>query len=191
MFNINCTLLNTQLLNFYGNIINNNTVLYWTAENETNLKQYEVEKSNDGVNFLRTGIVATMNDINGGNYSFIDPEPIATLAYYRLKLEGLSGSRTQYSKIIVLYNKNALFNVSAVNPFRSNLKINIFLPEDGNALFNLYDIFGKIITRKNLQLSKGTSQVILDDLERLPTGIYILRTQFNNKIIQNKLFKVD
>ena len=58
-------------------------------------------------------------------------------------------------------------------------------------VLNLYDIFGKTVSKKNLQLSKGTSQVILDDVERLPAGMYILRTQFNNKIIQNKLFKVD
>ena len=89
----------------------------------------------------------------------------------------------------MLYNKNALLNVSVVNPFRANLKINIFLPEDGNVVFNLCDVFGKIVSKKNVQLGKGTSRLTLDDVERLSPGMYILRTEFNNKVIQNKLFK--
>lgn len=191
VFNVNCTLLNTQLLNFSGNIINNNTVLHWTSESEINLKQYEVEKSLDGINFSRTGIVATMNDINGAEYSFNDPDPITTVEYYRLKLDGLSNNDNKYSKIIALYNKNASFKVTVINPFKINLKVDLFLPDDGNIILNLYDVFGKIVSKKNLQLSKGTSTIILDNVERLPAGMYILRTIFNNKIIQNKLFKVD
>ena len=189
IFNVNCTLLNTQLLNFTGNIINDNAILKWNTESETNLKQYEVEKSFDGINFFRTGIVATVNDINGAEYSFNDPDPISSVAYYRLKLQVLYGNDIKYSKIIVLYNKNALFNVSIVNPFRANVKINVFLPEDGYANFNLYDVFGKTVSKKNVQLSKGNSKVTLDDVERLAPGIYILRSEFNNKVIQNKLFK--
>jgi hypothetical protein len=191
VFNVNCTLLNNMILNFTGNIINDNAILKWTSEGETNLKEYEVEKSLDGINFSRTGIVATTNDINGSDYSFNDPEPISSVVYYRLKLPSLSGNDTKYSKIIVLYNKNALLNVSVVNPFKANLKINIFLPEDGNVVFNLYDVFGKIVSKKNIQLSKGTSRLTLDDVERLSSGMYILRTEFNNKIIQNKLFKAN
>ena len=189
IFNVNCTLLTTQLLNFSGSIINDNAVLKWKSEGETNLKQYEVEKSVDGTNFFRTGIVATLNNSNGGDYSFNDPDPISSVAYYRLKLPGRFGNDTRYSKIIVLYNNNALFSVNAVNPFKAAVKINVFLPEDGFANFNLYDVFGKIVAKKSLQLSKGNSKIILDDVERLAPGIYILRSEFNNKVIQNKLFK--
>jgi len=86
VFNVNCTLLNNMILNFSGNIINDNAILKWTSEGETNLKEYEVEKSLDGINFSRTGIIATMNDINGATYSFNDPEPIPSVVYYRLRL---------------------------------------------------------------------------------------------------------
>ena len=191
VYNVNCTLLDTKLLNFSGSIINDKAILRWTSQNEVNLKNYEVEKSIDGINFSRAGIVAAVNDINGASYAFNDPETIFSLAYYRLKLASMSNNDNKYSKIIVLYNKNALFKVNAVNPFKVNLKIDIFLPEDGNAAFNLFDVFGKTVSRKSIQLSKGTSKVVLDDVERLPAGMYILRTQFNNTIVQNKLFKTD
>ncbi|MGH2646060.1 MAG: T9SS type A sorting domain-containing protein [Ginsengibacter sp.] len=191
VFNVSCTLLNTTILSFSGNVVTNTALLKWASASEINLKEYQIEKSTDGINFSQAGTVAAANDPNGSSYTFNDPEPISSVAYYRLKLTDFSNNGSKYSKIIVLYNKNASFKVTAVNPFKTTLKIEVFLPEDGNAVFNLYDLFGKIVSKKNLLLSKGTSQVILDDVESLSAGMYILRTQFNNKIIQNKLFKVD
>ncbi|KAA9042285.1 T9SS type A sorting domain-containing protein [Ginsengibacter hankyongi] len=93
--------------------------------------------------------------------------------------------------MIALYNRNAPFKVNAVNPFKEDLKINIFLPNEGNVFISLYDIFGRMITKKNMQFSKGTSQITLNDLGSLSPGMYVLRTEFNNKIVQNKLFKVN
>ena len=165
-------------------------MLRWTSKNEVNLKLYEVEKSKDGINFSPIGIVNGVNDVDGANYMFSDPEEISSIVYYRLKLVSIAGGDNRYSKIVLLYNKNAQFKISAVNPFNSNLKLEIFLPEEGNISLNLYDLFGRVVNTKNLQLGKGTSQAYLDGLGKLPSGIYILRTVFNNNILQHKLFKM-
>ncbi len=189
VYNVNCKILNAALLSFYGNIINDKALLRWTSQNEENLKEYEVERSIDGITFSKAGTVAAANDINGASYNFIDPDNISSLAYYRLTLKSKSYDKDKYSKIIILYNKAARFKVSIVNPFKANLKIGIFLPEDGNVEFNLCDLFGKTVSKKTVYLNKGNSQYILFGIERLLTGIYILRTTFNNTIVQNKLFK--
>ncbi len=190
VYNVNCTLLSSLILNFTGIINDNMALLKWRAENEANLKEYEVEKSLDGINFYHSAIIAKLNGAYGADYSFNDPEPVSSVAYYRLKLPGVSGD-IKYSKVIELFNKNALINISAVNPFSDNLKLKIFLPENGKVLFQLYDIFGKMVSKKTVQMSKGLSQTILENLGRLSPGMYILRTEFNNTATQNKLFKVD
>ncbi|MEO8861539.1 MAG: T9SS type A sorting domain-containing protein [Ginsengibacter sp.] len=190
VFNTQCALLDTKLLYFGGSIVSNNGLLKWTSKNEVNLKLYEVEKSKDGINFSPIGIVNGVNDIDGANYIFSDPEEISSMVYYRLKLVSIAGGENRYSKIVLLYNKNAQFKISAVNPFNSNLKLEVFLPEEGNISLNLYDLFGRVVSTKTLQLGKGSSQAYLDGLGKLPTGIYILRTAFNNSIVQNKLFKM-
>ena len=61
--------------------------------NEQNMKEYEVEKSFDGINFSKIGIVTATNSIDLVNYSFNDPENISFFAYYRLKL--ISQSTTE------------------------------------------------------------------------------------------------
>jgi len=114
------------------------------------------------------------------------------MAYYRLELVSMSAGDHKYSKIITLYNNHALFKVSAVNPFKSDLKLDVFVPHEGQVEITLYDAFGKpVVNKKSFQLNKGNTVVTLDDVGILPAGIYVLRTQFENKTIQNKLFKVN
>ncbi len=179
------------MVDFYGNVVNDKAILKWTSLNEQNMKEYEVEKSFDGINFSKVGIVTATNSINTVNYSFDDPEDIASFAYYRLKFISQSYNRNEYSKIIILYNKNALLKVSVINPFKSDLKINIFLPADGNVEVIVFNTFGKTITKEILHLNKGNSLSILDNVEHLPVGVYFLRTRFNNTVVLNKLFKVE
>jgi hypothetical protein len=189
VFNVKCTVLNAGIIDFYGNIINDKAILNWVSHNEKNIQEYEVEKSMDGLNFLQIGIISAVNNINGAAYTFNDPGNITSLAYYRLKLVSQSNNRNEYSKIIILYNKNALLKVSAINPFKTNLKIDVFVPKEANVEFMLFNILGETVIKKTLHLNKGNSQAIIDDVDYLLPGIYFLRTVCNNTIVQNKLFK--
>lgn len=69
--------------------------------------------------------------------------------------------------------------------------MNIFVPADGGVQFYHYDIYGKIVGKKSIQCTKGNSQAVMDDLNRLPAAMYILRTAYNNTTLQNKLFKTN
>ena len=100
-------------------------------------------------------------------------------------------NQDSYSKVITLFNKDAGFKVSAVNPFVNTISLDIFLPADGVVACSLYDLFGKTVFKKTLQLGKGNSKANLENMDRLPPGMYILRTSFNNTSLQNKLFKAD
>jgi hypothetical protein len=190
VYNVNCTLLAAKVLNFMGSIVNDNAVLKWNSKNEGSVKEYIIEKSLDGINFTQADAVKAVNEINGASYVFTDPEIISSIAYYRLRLINKINPDHKYSNIVILYNKNASFKVSAVNPFKSNLKIDILIPENGEVKMRLYDAYGKPVSKKDVLLNKGNSNVVLEDMGKLPTGIYILRTQYDNKIIQNKLFKI-
>ncbi|HVZ97489.1 MAG TPA: T9SS type A sorting domain-containing protein [Chitinophagaceae bacterium] len=190
VFNVNCTTLNTQLTSFTGNIINNKADLLWTSANEANLEEYDVEKSQDGTHFSRLGVVDALNNGNETNYSFVDADLTGSVEYYRLKLVNTAGNII-YSKIIALYNKNVSFAVTTANPFRNGIKMNIFLPAEGKVVVKLYDIFGRPVSKKEIQLNQGNSSVTLDDVSGLASGMYLLRTEFNHLVIQNKLFKVN
>ncbi|MDP4283868.1 MAG: T9SS type A sorting domain-containing protein [Bacteroidota bacterium] len=191
VYTAGCKPVSADFLNFYGKIMNNKSSLKWVAQNEENLKEYQVEKSTDGVSFSKVGTVDALNNINDNNYLFNDPGNISNVAYYRLKLISQKFNSYKYSKIIVLYNRDAPFKITTVNPFRNNLNIDIFTPEGGFTEINLCDIYGKIVSKKSLQLAKGDSNVELDNVSGLPSGLYILRAINNGVIVQNKLIKTD
>jgi hypothetical protein len=170
--------------------VDNRSLLKWTTQNEFNLKQYEVEKSNDGIHFMKVGTVPSVNDINGASYFYNDPDLVSNVVYYRLKLSEQQTSG-KYSKVIVLFNKNGSFRISMANPFKNNLKIDIYLPDDGVVEFDLYDMYGKPVAKKNLSLTKGNAQVELERVNVLPAGIYILKAAHNGVILQNKLIKLN
>ncbi len=189
VYNTNCTVLQASVLNFTGIIINDKANLRWNTENETDLKKYIVEKSFDGKAYLESGIAENINA--DGDYSFTDPNPVTTVAYYRLKLVSNTENNFKYSKVVALYNKDASFKVTAGNPFKTALKLDVFVPRDGETDLYLFDVLGKPVSKKNLFLNKGTTSVTFNDLESLPGGMYILLAKFNNRVIQDKLFKVN
>jgi hypothetical protein len=189
VYNASCSTLETNLLNFTGAIANNQSNLYWTVENTANIGAFEIEKSTDGVNYSRVGNIPAGGDAVNKRYSFTDPENTSNSSYYRLKLLSRNTNAARYSKTIMLYNRNSLFKISTINPFSSDLKINVLLTEKGIVELNLCDMYGKVLTKKTVELNNGNSQITFDNVNVLPPGMYILSALHNGVRIQNKLIK--
>ncbi len=188
VYSTTCPLLDVSILNFNGVLINDRAILKWTAQNENNLSDYEIERSTDGIHFTKAGKVAATNEHNA-TYQFYDPNGVVNTVFYRLKLLNKNKKEFKYSKIISVYNTATPFSISVINPFKNTLKVNVFLPSEGAVEFNLCDIFGNVVRKKTLELHKGNSQHLIEGLGNLPDGLYILRAIFNGNIVQNKLMK--
>ena len=186
-----CPLLDVTILNFYGSLSNNKTALQWSAQNEGELQKYIVQKSSDGIHFADIGEETAKNGIGSKNYNFNDPNEIFNTAYYRLKLLNSTNNEIKYSKIISLFNKNTPFKISTVNPFSNSVKMDVFVPSQGNIEFSLCDMYGHIVKNKTTTLNRGNSNVSIEDVSSLPPGLYILRALFNGAVIQYKLVKIN
>lgn len=93
------TTLPVHLQNFSVTGANGAAMLKWTAENETDFSGYEIERSNDGINFsLVTRVVA--RSVDGRNdYSTNDAVTKGATYYYRLKMVNKDGTFL-YSNIV-------------------------------------------------------------------------------------------
>jgi hypothetical protein len=185
-----CPILETRILSFNAAIINEGSLLKWATQNEDGIKEYEIEKSTDGIHFAKIGNIYSIKNTNESSYTFTDAQNVSNTVYYRLKLITVDNGN-KYSKIITLYNRNTTFKISVVNPFKNALKLEVFLPSGGNIEFNLCDIYGNVVNRKIMQLEKGNSQLTFDNAYNLPAGLYILRAVFNGSVLQNKLIKTN
>ncbi len=188
---VGCKPVEAKILAFSAIIENSGSKLKWVTENEINLKEYIIERSFDGIHFSKVGTVAALSNAKGGTYVFEDPQNISNIVYYRLQLMNADRDSYKSSKTIVLYNRSAPFKISTVNPFRNNLKIDVFVPENGLAEVALYDIYGNAVIKRTYQMNKGNSTKEITNARALPSGIYILRALYNGISIQQKLIKTN
>jgi hypothetical protein len=87
-----------KLLAVSGSINNNKVFLNWVvSENET-ADQFEIEKSADGKNFMRAGLVFGTDKAETGNYQFFE-KAVKKKMLYRVKLIN-KNKETEYSTVV-------------------------------------------------------------------------------------------
>lgn len=99
-----CIPIPVKLISFTGYVTNNQNILNWSTANETNNKQFEIERSNDGINFQKIGsIQGKGNTISIHHYFFEVNNPAKGYNYYRLKQIDRNDTYS-YSTIVTLQN---------------------------------------------------------------------------------------
>ncbi len=185
----NCSwVLDTKLLTAKGVVQNNIAQLQWTTVNETNAT-FQIERSTDMSQFNLIGTVQGKAAPGmGESYNFTDPQVLTGPVYYRIKV--IEGTKAQYSKVILLSNTGLNFMVRALaNPFKSNISFELETPVDGGGQISLIDGYGRPVKQIKMNLIKGTNLVHLNDLGSFASGVYTLRIQQQEKVINKMMIK--
>lgn len=188
---IDCSkIVDANILSFSAQLQSDDiATLNWKVSTEVNMVRYEIEKSEDGNHFTKIGEVIARNTNALLEYYFTDPAPLTRNTYYRLKLINSDGSFS-YSRVILL-NKDRIFQVnSLLNPFKSTIVADLFMPEGGLVKMRLYDNLGKLIGHENRVLFKGLNNVSFSGWDRLSSGMYIISFENNGQFIQRKVTKI-
>lgn len=143
--------------------------LTWNTSNEINTKNFAIERSVDGGNFLSIGTVDAKNSSGNNAYAFNDVSPLEVVAYYRLKLVDKDGLFA-YSKIVTV-NKWLMANFTSYpNPVTNTL--NITYPKvNTNAIISVYNIDGKRLVTKQITVGSTQSNI---DMSSFGNGSYLL-----------------
>ena len=185
--------LPVTLISFTAGLQSTATVkVNWTTSMEINCKNYNVERSTDGILF---NTVATVTG-NGNSslkhdYYITDNVTAVTTAivYYRLKQFDIDG-KASISKIVSVRLKKAVgdFTVSP-NPFRSKVNINIEWDKNETTLVKVFNIGGTVTVSKNVKLIKGFNYVAMDELSQVPAGTYIIQFVTADGILTKQVIK--
>lgn len=173
--------LPVQLLNF--NITKNNTgiVLSWQVAQEINMKQYEIEQSNDGVNFSRVASIAAKG-LSNTTYEYQYNQLLQPNNYFRIKMVNSDGS-FQYSPIRSLKAKEIPTIKYYPNPAQNVITIELNDIADAQQQIVLMNALGNEIKR-----IKVTSIATNIDISKLTAGMYYLQLLNHDKIISNHPF---
>jgi len=180
-----------EMLSFNGKLITNHSNLFWTTSKEDEPVHFDIEKSTDGINFIKIGTVdGYTNSISEVNhYSFIDPAEFPGKTWYRIVMISSAGGK-KYSRIIQLTGEQIYFGLSnIVNPFRNELPFEVITTNNAKIDVSLIDLFGKIVKTKSYAVYSGVNSLSIANTQGLVPGIYILQVKNKGIIINNKVLK--
>ncbi len=159
------------------NLNNNEATINWHTLSEQNTSYFEVEQSFDNTNFTTVSekIDAAGNSTTRRNYQSTDNiERVQhSIIYYRIKLVDISGKVTYSNVATVRLSKKPGVSVWP-NPFQSTITISITTEKETTIDIKLIDVNGRTLQSKNQQASKGISMITINDLEKLPSGVYLV-----------------
>jgi hypothetical protein len=171
-----------KLISFAGKRNTDNISLAWLTANEVNVKQFVVERSNNGVDFSAIGTVAARNVTTAqSQYAYADKE-IAALKnnkqiYYRLKMIDIDGTFS-YSNVAVINPSASVTRFSTYpNPVKGSV-VYVELKEtaQSNLQIRIEDVTGKVYNRYTINRSNTTGAIPVN-IKSLANGVYMLTVE--------------
>jgi Secretion system C-terminal sorting domain len=161
---------------------NNSVQVEWQTANEINVKNYEIEKSADGIHFTAAGTLNAKGTA-ANNYSWIDISPANGNNYYRIK-EIDADSKFMYSGI-VLVNMTVASKISVYpNPVKRNESLQVDIQNKTVSRMEIINTIGQVLYSQSGNIT-GTVNIPVSS--SWATGQYLLRMISENKIELQKI----
>lgn len=150
----------------------------WTSRGEQQVREYIVQRSQDGVTWENVGTVAGRGPSNNDlDYTFTDPDPLRNQSYYRLEVVYNSGDPAFSPRVVVVNSADLRVLRYYPNPIgggNTQLTLSYLVSRSGNMTVQIYDSRGQEVRSYQLSFSSGTSAYNID-LQGLAAGIYFLK----------------
>jgi Secretion system C-terminal sorting domain len=182
------TALPVNFVSFQGSFISKNQIeLLWKTASENGTKNFEIERSVDGFNFIKIGIVTAANISNViKSYMLLDNGFARNSKnYYRLKMNDLNGNY-RYSEIIMLEDKSVEMVEVFPNPIKDGY-LNVRIQENnGYEKLELHIISadGKIVYNKVLLMDRTLQQI---NISNITNGSYTIKIKNGKENLYQKI----
>ncbi|GAB2965960.1 hypothetical protein GCM10027048_40030 [Hymenobacter coalescens] len=182
---------NTQLVNFtigFGPLPvtlvefgvkarNSDAVLNWKTAMEKDNDHFDVERSTDGLTFVKVGEVkghGTTNVAQQYGYTDANAARLGTQVYYRLKQVDLDGTATVTDARAVSFDKPTQVELTLFpNPATEVLNVRLAGEKALSATVTVYSATGSLVQQVQLGSSLSTQL----DVRALPAGTYLVKVQ--------------
>jgi hypothetical protein len=162
-------------------------ILNWATASETNNAYFDIERSNDGINFKSIGQVKGAGTTGTPQYyRFTDAIPLPNTNYYRLKQVDNDG-KAVFSKIMAVNMGTTKSSILKIHPsvIHDNLTLN--MTTEGASTICIFDSSGRLVFTKT-DAAKGFSTLSIAT-NTLPNGVYLLSLITETGISTGKFVK--
>ncbi len=157
---------------------NGNNVL-WSTVTEINNDYFEVERSDDGINFYAVGKINGQGTTYGiTNYEFLDVKSFEGIVYYRLKQVDFDG-KTSYSKMV------SIQKIQSVKLYKYS-ENSLLLNGENCTGIRVFDLTGKLVLSSTLN-SNASTQLVTLDYSILANEIYVVQVTVGKETVSQKL----
>ena len=185
---VNNSSLPVELCCFQAKVQNNQTFLTWKTLSETNNSHFNIQRSNNGIEFKDIGRV----EGNGTtqikqNYQFLDEHPLESTNYYRLQQVDFNETIEYSNTISVDFQSEEKKITLLPNPNQGIFELSLQGFSIGNGSIEILTNIGQRYYFENYELTDFNTQIPIN-LKNTPSGIYILKlTHSNETVITKKL----
>ncbi|MCA0447186.1 MAG: T9SS type A sorting domain-containing protein [Bacteroidetes bacterium] len=201
------TPLPIELLSWSATPGNNKVTLNWETASELNHAGFEIYRSaREKSDFRLVASYTSKSELRGkgdqgGKYSLTDPQVINSVTYYyKLVDVSIDGNRTEHKVLSVIptdgkpqqpdYEPPVEFQISSIypNPFNPEAKMLFDIPKDGYVSIRLFNVIGQEVkVLKNEFMKKGRDYVQNITTDGIPSGVYMIVTEFEGQRLTKKL----
>lgn len=180
---MNTILVLTGSLNANGRDID----LSWTTSAEINSSVFEIEKSYNGTNFHRIGVVqAAGNKLTPSTYTSVDRENVQE-NYFRIKMMHTDGY-VLYSNVVYIQKNNAPQKLFIYpNPFTDVITIRLARNPVSAISASFYDMSGKLV--RQFIGNPGSPTYTINTSGFLASGYYVLKVLADDQQISQQVLK--
>ncbi|WP_299990020.1 IPT/TIG domain-containing protein [uncultured Pontibacter sp.] len=192
--NSRITPLPVELIAFNATKQGNGVQLTWATASELDNDYFEVQMTEDlKGEFKAVGKVNSKVNTTSlrQDYQFNHKGNFNGTRYYRLKQVDLDGT-FEYSKVVAVSSNGVNLAVGPrvyPNPINADSKLVFNADRAGKLNVRIVNMNGSAVQNLSYDIEEGENTIILNLNNNLPTGIYILMTEFNGKTEQVKLLK--
>jgi hypothetical protein len=182
--------LPVELASFTGKPLVASNELNWVTLSEINNDRFEIERSDDGMRFIKLGfVVGKGTTTNVSTYKFNDSRVEDKNYYYRLKQVDYDG-KVEYSGIILIKRsskKSQWVDLVYPNPFKNQFHVLYNQPVDEMVTVELFDLRGKLVYTTSV-IPNGI-ELAIDVADQISTGTYLLKVSSGENQSIFKVFK--
>jgi hypothetical protein len=166
--------LPVQIVDF--NAINNNGAVAAALQvaNQQNIDYYQLQKSIDGRNFTDLG--ASQRASAATNYYFMDATPANGANFYRVRVKERSGE--EFYSVIKRVDIVAKLGF-AIKSQGQQVILQANSSDAAKINVTVVNAAGKSVMNSNFQLAKGVNLLPLEELDRMPSGLYFIMVTEN------------
>ena len=172
------------------NVTGNNVsaTISWKVSAETNIKQYMVQRSSNGIDFYT---IATVNADGNSHYTWNDNMPLTGKSFYRIVATENAGKEI-FSTIVTLNNQKGLAGMLVLNNPVTDKKIHLQWSNatKGNMNISLYNTALQQLASINFYYDGGVVNKEVNIPGATAAGMYVLQVVSGNGEKYSRLISV-